>query len=691
MNKQIKIIYATQTGTAKNVSNELSDLLDVNNFKSKVENIASYDYLSLPEEQPIIVFIISTTGYGEIPSNMKSFWNFILRKDLPENSLENLNYTIFGLGDSSYEQYNSSAKRLDKRLELLGGNKIFPMGLGDDQHDFGWEGEFDIWSEGFITRLNKMFGIKSNVNKETRSNYVSKISVLKETDYLKEKNSNNNTNSISQVSNSYNDFNFGEISSFDCFSCLLDDDNIDSEKADYTSKISSLKESDMLNKKTIFKLKIKENEISMNNNTTILPGDVISIFPENNDSQINQILDIIDLVKEEKVVVINQNEILNFSSLNNKVKKLDIINDTKDTKDICRYSITVYKLLKYFIDIQGIPNRNFCYQLAKFAPTEELKEKLLLFGTRSFEGMNEFYRYCYKAKKNYLDVLHDFKIKKNDKKIPLSELIDLIGFTRAREFSIADYIKNTTSNTDYNTKNEFEIFFNLNIFSNMFGMKKIGVCTRYLFELFQDFNKNISNESNNYKSLVRYSITKGTFPKLDLSKNYLLVCTGTGITPFLFFLKNREKAILEKPKGTVHLFYGCRYKEKDCIEKNYLDNLSETSKQNFFIHYALSREDNKSNFKSYVQTIMKERKEIVIELFKQDTQVVLVGNSKVLPKTIIKILNEIKTTSEKSISTNETNTTTTTKESNTTLNNKHEKIISDNFQKFIDEIYIESW
>jgi sulfite reductase alpha subunit-like flavoprotein len=52
--------------------------------------------------QSLVLFFVSTTGDGELPDNTKSFWRFLLRRDLPSNSLTNTTVAVFGLGDSSY-------------------------------------------------------------------------------------------------------------------------------------------------------------------------------------------------------------------------------------------------------------------------------------------------------------------------------------------------------------------------------------------------------------------------------------------------------------------------------------------------------------------------------------------------------------------------------------------------------------
>lgn len=39
---------------------------------------------------------------------------------------------VFGLGNKTYEHYNKVAIYVDKRLEELGGTRVFELGLGDD-------------------------------------------------------------------------------------------------------------------------------------------------------------------------------------------------------------------------------------------------------------------------------------------------------------------------------------------------------------------------------------------------------------------------------------------------------------------------------------------------------------------------------------------------------------------------------
>lgn len=68
---------------------------------------------------------------------MTSFWNILLRSDLPSDLFEDLDYAVFGLGDSSYDKFCWPAKLFSRRLASLGAREICERGEGDEQHHLG--------------------------------------------------------------------------------------------------------------------------------------------------------------------------------------------------------------------------------------------------------------------------------------------------------------------------------------------------------------------------------------------------------------------------------------------------------------------------------------------------------------------------------------------------------------------------
>ena len=104
-------------------------------LKATIMSCDAFPVFQLPTQR-LVVFIVATTGEGECPSSMQNTWKFLLRADLPDGSLKNLNFAVFGLGDSSYELFNAMAIKATKRLLDLGAAMVLETGLGDYQHDF---------------------------------------------------------------------------------------------------------------------------------------------------------------------------------------------------------------------------------------------------------------------------------------------------------------------------------------------------------------------------------------------------------------------------------------------------------------------------------------------------------------------------------------------------------------------------
>ena len=117
----VTILFASETGTAEDVSYQLSRAV-ASTFPAavhcRVNDIANYDVLELPSEQ-FVLFVVSTTGDGAHPASMQSFWKFLLRKTLPSDSLANVRAAVLGLGDSSYEKFNATARYDNVNILML--------------------------------------------------------------------------------------------------------------------------------------------------------------------------------------------------------------------------------------------------------------------------------------------------------------------------------------------------------------------------------------------------------------------------------------------------------------------------------------------------------------------------------------------------------------------------------------------
>jgi sulfite reductase (NADPH) flavoprotein alpha-component len=119
--KFLTILYGSQTGNAKSVAQEFKAKLDAINIPTKIVSMADYKHKQLKTESHVVI-IVSTHGIGEAPDDAVALHSFLAGKKAPK--LNDLNFAVLGLGDTSYEFFCQTAKDFDKRLQDLGATRI---------------------------------------------------------------------------------------------------------------------------------------------------------------------------------------------------------------------------------------------------------------------------------------------------------------------------------------------------------------------------------------------------------------------------------------------------------------------------------------------------------------------------------------------------------------------------------------
>lgn len=89
VNENVTVLYGSQTGNAQDVAERIWRESKRYFFTGCVKSMDDYNVLELVNEK-CVIFVCSTTGQGDEPDNMKIFWKFLLRKNLPSNSLNGL-------------------------------------------------------------------------------------------------------------------------------------------------------------------------------------------------------------------------------------------------------------------------------------------------------------------------------------------------------------------------------------------------------------------------------------------------------------------------------------------------------------------------------------------------------------------------------------------------------------------------
>ena len=85
------ILYGTETGTAQDVAESVRREAMLRRIRARVVSFYEYEIENLAKER-IVVFVVATTGQGEIPPNMLEAWKWLLRRAIPRDWLRNVGF-----------------------------------------------------------------------------------------------------------------------------------------------------------------------------------------------------------------------------------------------------------------------------------------------------------------------------------------------------------------------------------------------------------------------------------------------------------------------------------------------------------------------------------------------------------------------------------------------------------------------
>uniref|UniRef100_K3X218 Methionine synthase reductase n=1 Tax=Globisporangium ultimum (strain ATCC 200006 / CBS 805.95 / DAOM BR144) TaxID=431595 RepID=K3X218_GLOUD len=163
----VTIFYGSQTGCAESIAQRFYDealereyeaeFLPLNEFQnSKVTEMAGHH----------VIVVCSTTGNGEPPDNAGKFWRFVKRRTQPKDMLQNLRFTVLGLGDTNYDKFCYMGKSIDKRFTELGAQRFYDMCAADEA--LGLEDSVEPWADSLWAAFDKSCGV-GDVSTDTSS------------------------------------------------------------------------------------------------------------------------------------------------------------------------------------------------------------------------------------------------------------------------------------------------------------------------------------------------------------------------------------------------------------------------------------------------------------------------------------------------------------------------------------------
>ncbi|XP_004416712.1 PREDICTED: NADPH-dependent diflavin oxidoreductase 1 isoform X2 [Odobenus rosmarus divergens] len=395
------VLFGSQTGTAQDVSERLGREARRRRLDCRVQALDSYSVVNLINET-LVIFVCATTGQGDPPDNMKNFWRFIFRKNLPPTSLCQMDFAVLGLGDSSYAKFNFVAKKLHRRLLQLGGRALLPMCLGDDQHELGPDAAVDPWLHDLWGKVLGLYPVPLDLGTIPAGVPLPSKFTL----------------------------HFLPVAPRVCSEgqrmAGTEPQGPPSEQQPFLAPMVTNRR--VTGPSHFQDVRLMEFDIT-GSGLSFAAGDVVLIQPENTASHTQRFCQVLGLDPDQ-----------NFTLL------------PREPGVPCPARLpqpcSVRHLVSHYLDIASVPRRSFFELLACLSPHELEREKLLHFS--SPQGQEELYSYCNRPRRTILEVLCDFPHTAGA--IPADYLLDLIPPIRPRAFSIASSLLILVAVVQYQTR-----------------------------------------------------------------------------------------------------------------------------------------------------------------------------------------------------------------------------------------------
>lgn len=599
--KNCVIFYGSQTGTAEDYASRLAkEGKSRFGLDTMVADLEDYDFDNLDQmpEDKVVFFVLATYGEGEPTDNAVDFYEFITGEDVAfseskEPSLDNLNYVAFGLGNNTYEHYNSMVRNVNKALEKLGAHRIGDAGEGDDGAGT-MEEDFLAWKDPMWAALAKKMGLEEReAQYEPIFGIVEREGLTKDSPevYVGEPNKMHLEGAAKGPFNAHNPYIAPIVESRELF---------------------SVKDRNCLH---------MEIDISRSN-LSYQTGDHIAIWPTNAGQEVDYFLDILCLTEKKDTVI--------------SVKALE------PTAKVPFPTPTTYDaIVRYHMEICAPVSRQFISTLAAFAPDEATKAEMTKLGSDKDYFHDKITKYHY----NIVGALRSVSNGQKWSNVPFSAFIEGLTKLQPRYYSISSSSLVQPKKIAITAVVETQTIPGR---SDPFH----GVATNYLLALKEKQNGEsepkpfgltyeLTGPRNKYDGIhvpvhVRHSNFK--LPS-DPSKPIIMIGPGTGVAPFRGFVQERAKqAENGENVGRTVLFFGCRRPTEDFMYEAEWEERKKQLGDSFEMITAFSREGPK---KVYVQHLLKQRAQEIDQLLEKKAYIYVCGDAANMAREVNAVLAKI--------------------------------------------------
>lgn len=496
------ILYGSETGNAQDMAEELGRLCQRLHFANRVAALDAVDLNALLQHS-FVIFVISTTGQGDMPHNSLVFWKRLLRKKLPPGCLSTLKYTTFGLGDSTYVKFNWAARKLNRRLDQLGATTFIDGFEADEQFPDGIDGSFVRWAEGLYNHLlqndpppNGLEPIPDNVILPPR---WSLKNALEGTHVI-----NGGTDPI--LSGPPPD----QLLPIPGGWTATLVDNVRLTPASHWQDV----------RLTSFDIPSKDGQ-----QLRCYPGDCLTIYPKNFPEDAQKL-----------ITLMGWDDIAD--------KPLDLSTCDSLPQDLyTNQKFTLRDLLINNIDITSIPRRSFLKSMSYFSTNPDHKERLLEFTQTEF--LDEYFDYATRSRRSILEVLEEF----TSVKLPAERLLDIFPLIRGRDFSIANGGEELNHPSQEGVT-RIELLVALVKYRTILRKPRQGLCSRYLDNLPQASTLRVTHKP----------VLTPIHGIQNAQRPLTAIATGTGLAPIRALIQERRTHPSPAPSL---LFFGNRNRDAD--------------------------------------------------------------------------------------------------------------------------------
>ena len=376
----INVLYGSQTGRAADTSYYIAKRLVAEGYGVAVGSLDSFAFEALHGTEQTVLFVVSTTGQGDAPDNMKATWAQLMKKSCP--ALNALRYSVLCLGDSSYEKYNYIGKMLSNRLGSgargLGALMFSDKGMCDDQDPNGIEDGLLPWLGSVVQNLGGLERVEKGAAKpgfmdEFHPKYVVKTTTDATTEGVEPQRKHMTLHKATVTKNA-------RMTTPDHFQDV-------------------------------------RNIVFSSEALCYEPGSSLGILPRNAARDVDVLL---------KKLSLNGNEAVSISA--NTANCIAFHSDPLDG-----LVTNVRTLLTEHLNINGVPTR-YCFGvLASCCPDGPAQKKLHEMSLATEDGREELRFYCTRERRSFLEVLLDFAAVS----LTLEVLLDVIPLLQERLYSIS--------------------------------------------------------------------------------------------------------------------------------------------------------------------------------------------------------------------------------------------------------------